>query len=227
MKTDYIGHDRSYQRKYNDPDYAGWIKHSELTEDWQLIWQPFIQKNAFPKQGRLLELGCGAGNISIKLEQQGYEVVGIDIAPTAITWATENAAKAGSSATFLHGDVLELTEIADTSFDIVLDGRCFHCIIGSDRDRFLRSAHRILKVGGILTICTMCNQVPETAYFQNHFDPQSRCLIHDDIATRYIGDSNDILQEVIHAGFKVLDAEVLSPKHQEDLADLQLIAEKS
>ncbi len=205
IKTDYAGHDRSYQRRRDDPDYAGWIRHDELAEDWQLIWQPLIQKNAFPQEGRLLEFGCGAGNISIYLAQQGYEVVGVDIAPTAIAWAAENAAKAGVNATFLMENVLELAQIADTSFDVVLDGRCFHCIIGSDRVRFLQSAHRVLKLGGILTICTMCNQVPETLYFQEHFDPKSRCIMHNDIATRYIGDSNEILQEVILAGFRVLN----------------------
>jgi hypothetical protein len=50
--------------------------------------------------------------------------------------------------------------------------------------------------------------------------------MHDGLATRYIGDSNDILQEIIHAEFRVLDVEVLPPRNQEDLADLRVIAEK-
>ena len=227
MRTDYAGHNCAYQRKRDDPDYAGWSKHEGVAKDWQSTWQPLMEKRVFPNQGKLLELGCGAGNLSIAFAQAGYEVIGIDIAPTAISWARENATKANVNVNFLQGDVLELADIVDDSFDVVLDGRCFHCIIGNDRTRFLQSARRVLRVGGILTICTMCNQVPDTKYFQECFDPQSRCLMHEDLAVRYIGDSNEILQEVILAGFRLLDIEVLPPSHEEDLADLQVIAEKS
>lgn len=112
MKTDYASHDRAYQRKRNDPARIGWIKQDELDDDWRLSWQPLLRKNAFPKQGRLLELGCGAGNTSLQFVKQAYEVVGVDIAPTAIDWAIENAARTGINATFLTGNVLTLAEDA-------------------------------------------------------------------------------------------------------------------
>ena len=51
-------------------------------------------------------------------------------------------------------------------------------------------------------------------------------IIHDGIANRYIGDSNDILQEIMQAGFRVLDVEIVPPKDAEDLADLRAIATK-
>jgi SAM-dependent methyltransferase len=226
MKTNYAGHDRTYQLKRDDPDYVGWSKRDEFAEDWKLSWQPLIQRNAFSKQGRLLELGCGAGNLSIYFTQAGYQVTGIDIAPAAIDWAIDNAANASVSVDFIQGDVLALAEIPDASFDIAVDGRCFHCIIGNDRAQFLRTAHRILKHNGILVIKTMCNEVSMASSLWDHFDTQSRCTLHEGLATRYIGDSNDILQEIIQAEFRILDVEVLPPRDQEDLADLQVIAEK-
>jgi len=158
--------------------------------------------------------------------QAGYSVTGIDISPTAIDWATENAAKANVNVSFIQGDVLELAEVADASFDIVVDGRCFHCIIGNDRILFLRTAHRTLQYNGVLVINTMCNEVPMTPYWRDYFDSQTRCTVHDGLATRYVGDSNDILQEVICAGFRVLNVEILPPRDQESLADLQVIAGK-
>ncbi|WP_299490285.1 class I SAM-dependent methyltransferase [Acaryochloris sp. IP29b_bin.137] len=224
METDYAGHDRAYQRKRVDPDYAGWTRHDEVVGDWHNTWQPLSQKQAFPDQGNLLELGCGAGNLGIAFAQVGYTVTGVDIALTAIAWAVENAAKANVKVNFLQGDVLTLTEIEDDSFDIALDGRCFHCIIGCDRTQFLHTAHRILKPNGVLTITTMCNQVPVS--LQPNFDPQTRCIVHKDVATRYIGDSNDILQEIIQADFQILDVEVVPPSSEDDAADLQVIATK-
>ena len=228
MKIDYSLHDISYQSKRLKPDYAGWSKIDGSVEDLQLTWHPLRQRGAFPQQGRLLELGCGAGHISIDFAKAGYSVTGIDISPTAIEWAIGNAAKANVSVRFIQGDVLELANIADESFDVALDGRCFHCIIGPDRQEFLQSAYRILKVGGTLTICSMCNQVPNNSYYQEYFDLSSRCLFYTDknTAVRYIGDSNEIIQEVISAKFRILDVKLVSPRHPEDLADLQLIAEK-
>lgn len=227
LKTGYSKHDGVYQRKKRDSDYAGWDTHADLADEIHLRWQPLTAKSTFPKQGRLLELGCGAGNMSIYFAQMGYKVVGVDISPTAIGWAIENAVQCGVNAIFLEGNVLKLLEIADESFDMALDGRCFHCIIGSDRVQFLQETRRVLKLGGILALNTMCNEVPDTPYFQDCFDPRSRCTIHDGYAVRYIGDSNEILQEVMQAGFRVLDVEILSPTSPEEgVATLQVIAEK-
>jgi 2-polyprenyl-3-methyl-5-hydroxy-6-metoxy-1,4-benzoquinol methylase len=41
--------------------------------------------------GSLLDLGCGNGKLTIKFVQNGYETYGIDISPTAISWAEERA----------------------------------------------------------------------------------------------------------------------------------------
>ncbi|MCL1489479.1 MAG: hypothetical protein M1G31_01820 [Pseudanabaena sp. Salubria-1] len=43
---------------------------------------------------------------------------------------------------------------------------------------------------------------------------RSRQIIHDGIANRYIGDSNDILQEIMQAGFRVLDVEIVPQRMQ-------------
>ncbi|MEK7484198.1 MAG: class I SAM-dependent methyltransferase [Planctomycetota bacterium] len=225
-KTNYPGHEQSYQKKRQTSEYVGWLKRNEFEEDWTQSWQKILQKSQFPKQGKVIELGCGAGNISISLAQLGYKVVGIDIAPTAIAWAKENAIQANVNVQFIEGNLLEMAEFPGAPFDIVIDGRCLHCIIGKDREQFLKVTHGLLNPGGILAINTMCNEVPQTPHFQQYFDPVSRCTIQNGISTRYIGDSNDILQEVIRAGFRMISVEVFPPQNQGDAADLQIIAKK-
>ncbi|NET60380.1 MAG: class I SAM-dependent methyltransferase [Symploca sp. SIO2E6] len=225
MKTDYIGHDKTYQRYRQEANRPGWMAATDLAKVIQQL-ERILLFDYFPKQGKLIELGCGAGNISIYLAQKGYEVSGVDIAPTAIDWAIENANQAQVQVDFLVGDVLHLEEIADESFDIVMDGFCFHCIIGDDRGKFLQTAHRLLKLDGRLCIRTMCNQVPDTQYYREHFDPQTRCTMHGDLATRYIGLSNDLIMEVIQAGFKVLQLEISPPLAQDGVEGLLLVAAK-
>lgn len=227
MKTDYIGHDRAYQRKRSDPNFVGWNSADDVADVWRHSWLPLLQKKAFPQQGKLLELGCGAGNLSICFAQAGYTITGVDIAPTAIEWARDNAAKANANIDFIQADILQLSNIADDSFDIAVDGHCLHCIIGRDhRTRWFQAAHRILKPGGILAINTMCNEIPNNAYWQQHFDPHTRCTLHNGVATRYAGWSNDILKEIIQANFRILNAEILPPQDEDALSDLQVIAQK-
>jgi len=55
----------------------------------------FRRTGVFPAPpARLLELGCGNGRIALTMAQRGYEVFGVDLSSTAITWAGERFAEA-------------------------------------------------------------------------------------------------------------------------------------
>jgi ubiquinone/menaquinone biosynthesis C-methylase UbiE len=180
--------------------------------------------------GRLLELGCGAGNVSIELAKRGFDVHGIDIAPTAIEWARQNTLQAETACRFSVGNVLDLIEFPDESFDIVLDGHCLHCIIGTDRQQFLSSALRVLRPGGSLLIRTMCNEVPKGLVQSGNFDIQTRCTVSTGgIATRYIGWANDIICEVVDAGFNVVQMKIepADLNAENNLDELLLLARKA
>ncbi len=227
MRTNYIGHDLAYQRLRQQPDRNGWDTADQLNRDLEILTE-MIQWPWFPTSGRLLEMGCGAGNISLELARRGYQVDGIDISPAAISWARENAAKEGSQVTFNVSDVLSVTGHEDQSFDVVLDGHCLHCIIGTDRLLFFSSAHRLLRTGGSLCVRTMCNAVPKTVAERSRFDPITRCFMSGEHTTRYIGLANDIIKEIITAGFDVVQMQVLpaSVADEEDLDELLLLARK-
>ncbi len=47
-------------------------------------WAPRLQQAMSYVQGRVLDLGCGAGRVPLYLQSQGLEVVGIDNSPLAI-----------------------------------------------------------------------------------------------------------------------------------------------
>jgi ubiquinone/menaquinone biosynthesis C-methylase UbiE len=211
LKTNYIGHDAQYKR-FKAEGMNGWNDEQDW-KAWEEALEDLCKDLVFPKSGKLLELGCGAGEVSLFFAEKGYQVYGIDIAPTAIEWAMEKALKTGMKAEFIEGDVRNLRRWEDEIFDVVIDGHCLHCIIGDDRAKMLKESYRVLKSGGLFYISTMCGEVkdPES---KPYFNLENRCIMSRDgqIATRYVGLPEDIIREVVSAGFKIVKSKVENSK---------------
>ena len=216
MRTNYIGHDNVYKKKKTE-GMPGWATAEQIQENIARL-KELLQAKYVPKSGNLLELGCGAGDLTLWLAEKGYNAYGVDISPAAIAWAQEKAKERNIKADFRVGSVLDLKDFPDDFFDFVLDGYCFHCIIGEDRKLFLASARRVLKPGGFFHVRTMCGG--DLRDLENDFDPESRCLIQNGIASRYIGLPEDILDEIRYADFHILRWEVKTRIDKEDNDDL-------
>lgn len=199
IRPNYLGHDDAYKR-YKKSGRPGWSDEKVLQENVAELSRVLARLNP-PQGAKILELGCGAGNLSIALAQRGFQVTGIDISPAAIEWANENAAALEKRPNFIVGDVLALPEANDGFFDYVLDGYCLHCIIGEDRPIFLRNAHRVLRPLGVLHIATMCDDYRGS--MPENYDRISRCTVVNGIGVRYFGPADSILAEVRKAGFTI------------------------
>lgn len=148
-----------------------------------------------------LEVGCGAGDQSLFLASKGYSVSGVDISPTAIEWAIEQAAERGHRIDFRVMDVRDLVGIDDEAFDWVLDGYCWHCVIGEDRGDFLRAVTRVLKPSGIFTAMTLCNH-PGIDIGIDYVESE-RVQVIDGVAARYWGTTEGLLAELAAVGLIV------------------------
>lgn len=89
--------------------------------------EEFVQKiypyvKDYLKSGdRVVDLCCGAGSITLFLEEQGARILGIDLAPYLITLAREEAANRGAKATFIHASVLNYS-LGEEVYDLAV---CF------------------------------------------------------------------------------------------------------
>jgi cyclopropane fatty-acyl-phospholipid synthase-like methyltransferase len=106
------------------------------------------------KPCKCIDLGCGAGNYSVYMASQGFEVTGVDLSPTAISLARKNAQKKGVSCTFLVADILgDMAEVRGT-FDFAFDWGVIHHIFPEKRPGYVAHVHRILNPGGkYLSVC--------------------------------------------------------------------------
>jgi len=83
-----------------------------------------------PDGGRVLEVGCGPGRLSIRLARQhGVDVTGLDLDPAMIERASANAERAmrpgDQRPTFVVGDAASLP-FPDATFDVVVSTLSMH-----------------------------------------------------------------------------------------------------
>jgi SAM-dependent methyltransferase len=88
-----------------------------------------IEDRWFPETGRVLDIGCGEGEIAAWFSSRGYSAVGCDIAPSVVDAARSKHISVENQQTlnFLTLDITESTP-PNLSFDIVIDRGCLHAI---------------------------------------------------------------------------------------------------
>lgn len=96
---------------------------------------------------RTLELGCGTGSNSVWLAQQGFEVIGVDVAPLAVERAEKRTQAAGAKAHFVVADVLHLPELHGP-FAFFFDRGCYHAIRRDALELYAPAVARQLASGG-------------------------------------------------------------------------------
>lgn len=208
MKTDYAAHDARY-RELRGRGGVGWDDPGEYrAREAMITW---ALERFTPAGQRLLELGCGAGNMAPFLAQRGFLVDGIDISETAVAWANERALP---TARFFVGNIVTAIPGA---YDVIVDGHCLHCIIGDDRARLLANVRGALAPGGRFIVATMCGAITIPA-LRACYDPATRCQIVNGVAYRYIGEASDIKGELRAAGFAV-DAWTIRERESDDDQD--------
>ena len=104
----------------------------------------FLRREAI--EGRVLVPGCGAGHEVRALAAGGAEVIGIDVAPTALRVARGHAAVGAEryeECDWLGGETAALGR-----FDWVVEHTCFCAIDPGARPAYVRSLRDVLSPGG-------------------------------------------------------------------------------
>ncbi len=99
--------------------------------------------------GTALDIGCGTGTNVVWLAQQGFEVVGLDVSPTAIAQARASADAAGVSCHLAVSNFLT-DPVPGGPFDFVCDRGVMHLFDDPGRrSLFAARVAESLKPGGL------------------------------------------------------------------------------
>ncbi|MDA1202025.1 MAG: methyltransferase domain-containing protein [Planctomycetota bacterium] len=96
---------------------------------------------------RVLDAGCGTGDLAIWLAGRGHAVTGVDFLPGPLEVARAKAAAAGVEANFLEMDALAIGEIPE-QFDSVTDCGLFHSFDDVGRAAYVAALGKLLEPGG-------------------------------------------------------------------------------
>ncbi len=115
--------------------------------------------------GRVLELGCGLGNLSIEAARAGHEVTAIDACPDAIKDLDRRAQAEGLPIRVLEADLAEWR--ATGTWDTVVAIGLLMFLACDDARRVLQEIRRAVAPGGIAAV----NVLIEGTTYMEMFDP--------------------------------------------------------
>lgn len=136
--------------QWQDLEFAslpGVFSHGRLDAGSQLLLDTLAQHTP---HGRGLDVGCGAGVLSLWLARQGCQMTGVDVSLAALASARRNAQHNGVQAEFLSSDVYAALS---GRFDFIVTNPPFHEGMTRTTDitrRLIGEAPRYLVPGGSL-----------------------------------------------------------------------------
>jgi ubiquinone/menaquinone biosynthesis C-methylase UbiE len=198
--------------------------------EWDRLSQPyqcveyestfFLIDKYFPKNGRIIDLGCGPGRYSIELLKRKYQVTLLDLSNQLLKLAETKLKEARLvPEQILCQDARDLSNFPNASFDAVLAcGPIYHIIQREDRLHTLREIKRILKPGGIAIISYIntwgvlkcgINDFPEKFRDYNYLEYMLEEKVYDNaegggFTESYWSTPPLALKEVDNAGFEIL-----------------------
>lgn len=140
----------------NSLDITYWEqRYQEGSDRWDLGQPapPFLNwlraANA-PPPGKTIVLGSGRGYEALLFAERGFEVTGVDFAPSAIAEASQAAAQQDLSVQFLQRDIFDLVPEFAGQFDYVVEHTCFCAIDPALRTAYVDLVADLLKPEGEL-----------------------------------------------------------------------------
>ena len=131
-------------------DWESFYKANELSWDYGEASPGLVDflsssRNEIPL-GRALVPGCGRGHDARALAEAGWNVLGMDIAPSSIPMAKQLATENGLEIDFQLGDFL--SEKPTIQFDLIFEHTLFCAINPNKREDYVQATKNWLKPKG-------------------------------------------------------------------------------
>ncbi len=127
---------------------------------------------------RVLDIGCGTGDLAIWLAERGRAVTGIDFLDPPLAVARHKTAERGVAVNFLRMDALAVGEVPER-FDAVTDCGLFHTFDDAARAAYVHGLARLLEPGSRVFLLCMSTAEPGTQGPRRVSEPELREAFSD------------------------------------------------
>jgi ubiquinone/menaquinone biosynthesis C-methylase UbiE len=147
VKTYYEKESSDYDKEF----YRGDSKYPTLKYRHNYILKRVNELN-FPDHAKVLDIGCGPGEMVLDLMKNNWEIWGIDIAENMIAIAKKKIEQIKDKSNIIHLEVGDIEKLAfeDNFFDLIICAGVIEYL--ADDEKWSKEITRVLRPGGILLI---------------------------------------------------------------------------
>lgn len=166
-------------------EHAPYNKWVDFTED-------IIEKH--PTQiNNILDLGCGTGEIALRLVKKGYAITGIDLSADMLSQAAAKSTKEQLDITWIHQDMRRLEGFTNLDLCISYCDVMNYLIDKRDIKMAFQKVHESLRENGLFIF-----DVHSYHYVQNELTEQTFADVTDDLTYIWECESGDEAGEMYH-----------------------------
>ncbi len=166
-----MNRDSTTQNTYNKAAHAYWEKKSQVTL-YNASFDTFCE--FVPEKPKVLELGCGPGNVTQYLlgKRPDFNITGIDLAPNMVALAKANNPTA-------HYKVMDCRDIAklDQKFDAILGAFVLPYLMKEECKKLIADCTALLTDKGALYLSTMEGDYSASGFETASFSPEHKVHI--------------------------------------------------
>ena len=123
------------------------------------------------KGKKILDIGCGRGNLSFYLALNGANVIGIDLSKNFIEQCKKDAKDVDLNLDFMVMNA-QIPDFEKETFDMIVGSRSLHHL--PDLELFFRECKRLLKEKGFITFIEPLKKNPIVEMNRKYFAPKAR-----------------------------------------------------
>lgn len=153
-----LSNQQKQTKKFFEKDALHWSRKAKL--DYKYGVNIIKQRNQYVenislqflhKNSKILDVGCGTGDLVINLLNMGYEAYGIDFASSMIKKARAKSRKCGfSQDRFFLGSFFEFE--SDMKYDLISANGFIEYISEKELGIFIKKTHQLLEDNGLVVI---------------------------------------------------------------------------
>lgn len=185
-------------KKYFTRNAKDWIQEAYFSDGYTYpvgahrlrIVLKILSQNFPSKNARLLDVGCGGGNLCCEVAKQGYCADGIDRSAVMIDWAKQQAARLPKQASgrvkFYLKEFNDIGLIPPRQYDFITALGLIGYL--PDEQKFLKELKRLLKPGGLLVFSCrnrLFNMFPGSKYMRHEIKQGTALGLLDEIDALY------------------------------------------